>query len=66
MPDSDCMVPPFVFTKVRKNIESKHFHIKKKSVEELSVPCNEMLCKPDKAAAAVITAPKGIVMLQSI
>jgi hypothetical protein len=38
----------------------------KKSLEKQSVPCNEMLCKPDKAAAAVITAPKGIVMLQSI
>jgi hypothetical protein len=38
----------------------------KKSLEKQSVPCNGMLCKPDKAAAAVITAQKGIVMLQSI
>lgn len=60
MPDSDCMVPPFVFTKVRKNIESKHFHIKKKSVEELSVPCNEMLCKPDKAAALSLQPQKAL------
>lgn len=48
MPDSDCMVPPFVFTKVRKNIESKHFHIKKRawrSSPSLAMKCFASLTK---------------------
>lgn len=42
------MVPPFVFTKVRKNIESKHFHIKKRawrSSPSLAMECFASLTK---------------------